>query len=897
MHIHDEKVLILDFGSQYTQLIARRVRELGVYCEIHRPDLPLADIKAFGPKGIILSGGPMSVEAEGAPMPAAGVFDLGVPVLGICYGLQLIAKMLGGRVDRTAHREFGPAVIEVLESKGPLAPFKEGATCEVWMSHGDRVDTLPPGFEPIARTANAPLAATAHRERPIFGLQFHPEVVHTPRGKDMYRAFLFEVCKLSGAWTMKGFAEEAVEAIRKQVGQGKVICALSGGVDSSVAALLIHRAIGDRLTCIFVDNGVLRSGEREQVEQLFEGRFHVPLRTVDARKRFLDRLAGVTDPEKKRKIIGREFIAVFEEAARDIQGADFLAQGTLYPDVIESVSTKGPSATIKSHHNVGGLPEVMKLQLVEPLRELFKDEVRALGRELGLPEAMLMRHPFPGPGLAIRVLGEVTEERLELVRKADLIVQDEVRKAGLYGQVWQAFAVLLPVSSVGVMGDERTYESTAVVRAVTSVDGMTADWARHPARAAGAHLGAHHQRGAGHQPRGLRHLQQAARHHRVGVSASHVHTEVGMRRGVLPTRRRRDSVRWTMLVVLFAAGACSHVPAETPKADRRDDWLLALKSDLERIAASDGFQGQVRVLHAGKTEIDRSFGDTACLPLGTGRKLLDAVAVGLLVEGGKVGWDDRLEQRLPSVAGTSFASLTVANLLTDSAGLAPDPQVALEPKLDPTRTTLGSIGGTARSSSLDESLAERLDAAGKVPLKAAPGTRIDPGDERPWLLVERLVAQVSGEPFDRFAEARLLRPAGMTGTSLTATPACPSAVRGTTTLDDQFQLIDALRAGKLVSPQTRAALWEPRLPLGPGSDVGYGFFIRTHGEQRAVGAGGEGASAYELWLDPAGTDGLVLLGRTPARTARGIRTALGEFYALPPGPLHAGGPRRHPPVR
>ena len=480
MHIHDEKVLILDFGSQYTQHIARRVRELGVYCEIHRPDLPLADIKAFAPRGIILSGGPMSVEAEGAPMPAAGVFDLGVPVLGICYGLQLIAKMLGGRVDRTAHREFGPAVIEVLDPKGPLTPFPTGCSVEVWMSHGDRVDTLPPGFVPIARTANAPLAAAAHRERPIYGLQFHPEVVHTPRGKDIYRAFLFDVCKLSGSWTMKGFAEESVEAIRRQVGGGKVICALSGGVDSSVAALLIHRAIGDRLTCIFVDNGVRRSGEREQVQALFENRFHVPLRTVDARKRFLDRLAGVTDPEKKRKIIGREFIAVFEEAARDIQGVEFLAQGTLYPDVIESVSTKGPSMTIKSHHNVGGLPEVMKLKLVEPLRELFKDEVRALGRELGLPEAMLMRHPFPGPGLAIRVLGEVTEPRLDLVRKADVIVQEEIRAAGFYGQVWQAFAVLLPVSSVGVMGDERTYESTAVVRAVTSVDGMTADWARLP---------------------------------------------------------------------------------------------------------------------------------------------------------------------------------------------------------------------------------------------------------------------------------------------------------------------------------------------------------------------------------------------------------------------------------
>ncbi|HEY1907952.1 MAG TPA: glutamine-hydrolyzing GMP synthase, partial [Myxococcaceae bacterium] len=476
MHIHDEKVLILDFGSQYTQLIARRVRELGVYCEIHRPDLPLADIKAFAPKGIILSGGPMSVEAEGAPMPAAGVFDLGVPVLGICYGLQLIAKMLGGRVDRTAHREFGPATIEVLDPRGPLAPFAKGEACEVWMSHGDRVDVLPPGFEPIARTSNAPLAATAHRERPIFGLQSHPEVVHTPRGKDIYRAFLFDVCKLSGAWTMKGFAEEAVEAIRKQVGEGKVICALSGGVDSSVAALLIHRAIGDRLTCIFVDNGVLRSGEREQVQQLFVGRFHVPLRTVDARKRFLDRLAGVTDPEKKRKIIGREFIAVFEEAARDIQGADFLAQGTLYPDVIESVSTKGPSATIKSHHNVGGLPDVMKLKLVEPLRELFKDEVRALGRELGLPERMVKRHPFPGPGLAIRIPGEITKEKLAILRKADFIYLEEIERAGLYDAIWQAFAVLLPVKTVGVMGDGRTYDHVCALRAVTSTDGMTADY-------------------------------------------------------------------------------------------------------------------------------------------------------------------------------------------------------------------------------------------------------------------------------------------------------------------------------------------------------------------------------------------------------------------------------------
>jgi GMP synthase (glutamine-hydrolysing) len=481
VHIHDEKVLILDFGSQYTQLIARRVRELGVYCEIHRPDLPLAQVRAFAPRGIILSGGPMSVEAVGSPVCDAGVFDLGVPVLGICYGLQLMAKLLGGRVDAAAHREFGPAQVEVTVPRGPLAGFKPGEKLDVWMSHGDRVEALPPGFVPIARTANSPFAAAAHSERAIYGIQFHPEVVHTPRGKEILRAFLFGECKLSGSWTMKGFAEEAVGAIREKVGPtGRVICGLSGGVDSSVAALLIHRAIGERLTCIFVDNGLLRAGEREQVETLFQGFFHVPLRTVDARKRFIDALAGVTDPEKKRKIIGREFIAVFEEAAHGVKDADFLAQGTLYPDVIESVSTKGPSATIKSHHNVGGLPEVMKLKLVEPLRELFKDEVRELGRELGLPEPLVRRHPFPGPGMAVRVLGPITEPRLDLVRRADVIVQEEVRAAGLYDSVWQAFAVLLPIQSVGVMGDERTYESTCVIRAVNSLDGMTADWARLP---------------------------------------------------------------------------------------------------------------------------------------------------------------------------------------------------------------------------------------------------------------------------------------------------------------------------------------------------------------------------------------------------------------------------------
>jgi GMP synthase (glutamine-hydrolysing) len=479
--LHAEKILILDFGSQYTQLIARRVRELGVYCEIHRPDLAEAEIRRFDPKGIILSGGPASVEAEGSPRCDPYVFESKLPVLGICYGLQLMSKLLGGKLDRTAHREYGPAEVEVLAARGPFSEFKVGDRVKVWMSHGDRVDALPPGFEAIGRSGNSPFAAAAHTSQPIYGVQFHPEVVHTPEGKRMLHSFLFGDCKVSGSWTMKGFVQEAEAAIRAKVGEhGRVICGLSGGVDSSVAALLLHRAIGSRLQCIFVDNGLLRQGERAQVEALFVDRFHVPLKTVDARERFLTALAGVTDPEKKRKIIGREFIAVFEEAAKDVQDAEFLAQGTLYPDVIESVSYKGPSVTIKSHHNVGGLPEHMKMKLVEPLRELFKDEVRVLGRELGLPDEMVSRQPFPGPGLAIRVLGEITEKRLDLVRRADAIVQEEVRQAGLYKELWQAFAVLLPVQSVGVMGDERTYEATCVLRAVSSVDGMTADWARLP---------------------------------------------------------------------------------------------------------------------------------------------------------------------------------------------------------------------------------------------------------------------------------------------------------------------------------------------------------------------------------------------------------------------------------
>jgi GMP synthase (glutamine-hydrolysing) len=470
-------VLVVDFGSQVTQLIARRVREGGVYCEIVPYNKAEAALAQNPPKAIILSGGPASVTESHTPRAPQKLFEMGVPVLGICYGEQTMVAQLGGRVEGGHHREFGRADIEVVgQSKLFEGVWPLGASDHVWMSHGDRVIALPEGFHAIAVSKGAPFAAIADEKRRFYGVQFHPEVLHTPRGSALLSNFVHNVAGIASDWSMKAFRAQEIAKIRAQVGKGRVICGLSGGVDSSVAAVLIHEAIGDQLTCIFVDTGLMRAGEAEEVVSLFRGHYNIPLVHAEAEELFLSRLDGVSDPEKKRKIIGSSFIDIFDAEAEKIGGAEFLAQGTLYPDVIESVSALGgPSVTIKSHHNVGGLPERMKMKLVEPLRELFKDEVRALGRELGLPESFVGRHPFPGPGLAIRVPGEITKEKLEILRKADTIYLDEIRKAGLYDEIWQAFAVLLPVKTVGVMGDDRTYEFVCALRAVTSSDGMTAD--------------------------------------------------------------------------------------------------------------------------------------------------------------------------------------------------------------------------------------------------------------------------------------------------------------------------------------------------------------------------------------------------------------------------------------
>lgn len=480
-HMH-EAVLIVDFGSQVTQLIARRLREAGVYCEIHPFNKAGEALKTVAPKAIVLSGGPNSTTDADSPRADHALFEAGVPVLGICYGEQTICAELGGKVESGHHREFGRAEIVITRESPLFAGIGAVDHREtVWMSHGDRVTAIPEGFHVIATSEGAPYAAIANEERKIYGVQFHPEVMHTPRGAVILKNFTHGIAGLTGDWTMAAYRDEQIAKIREQVGSAKVVCGLSGGVDSSVAAVLIHEAIGDQLTCVFVDTGLLRKDEAKQVTELFREHYNIPLVHVDASKEFLGELAGISDPETKRKTIGRVFIEIFDREAAKIDGAEFLAQGTLYPDVIESVSASGgPSAVIKSHHNVGGLPDFMKLKLVEPLRELFKDEVRALGRELGLTDAFVGRHPFPGPGLAIRIPGEITPEAVATLQDADAIYLDEIRKAGLYDDIWQAFAVLLPVKTVGVMGDARTYEKVLALRAVTSTDGMTADFYQFP---------------------------------------------------------------------------------------------------------------------------------------------------------------------------------------------------------------------------------------------------------------------------------------------------------------------------------------------------------------------------------------------------------------------------------
>ena len=476
---HVQSLLVLDFGSQYTQLIARRVRELGVYSEIHPFNYSIEHINQIQPVGIILSGGPMSVYEKDAPKPDPRIFDLGIPILGICYGLQLFADRFGGKVNPAARREYGKADLNIDNHNDLFAGLD--ATTSVWMSHGDALSQLPDGFEPIAHSNNAPICAIRNQKKKIFGVQFHPEVVHTPDGKKILANFLFKVCGAKGNWTPASFVEQTERDIRAKVGSAKVLCALSGGVDSSVLAVLLHRAVGNQLHCVHINNGLMRKNESEQVVKTFRDTFHINLSYVDATDIFLSRLAGVDDPEKKRKIIGKTFIEVFEEEAKKLSGSvEYLAQGTLYPDVIESVSFKGPSVTIKSHHNVGGLPEIMNFKLIEPFRELFKDEVREIGRLLGVSVDLIGRHPFPGPGLAVRVLGDITNEKLALLQEADEIFIQELKRSNLYDKIWQAFVVLLPIRSVGVMGDGRTYENAVALRAVTSVDGMTADWAKIP---------------------------------------------------------------------------------------------------------------------------------------------------------------------------------------------------------------------------------------------------------------------------------------------------------------------------------------------------------------------------------------------------------------------------------